>query len=409
MNTAHAIRTLESSVGTASDLQIAQIVALIDAMPSRGAADELLRPHRARFAQLMLPRPVSFTRLLFMPLDSLIVPAAEWRRGGLAIPRTVLAPIADALRACMPGAAMDIDAEGRNGTIGSDRLTALAASIWPQAAIALDALQVPAVWTEATGLPEHDYAAIATIAAGGLASGLALRGLMLDEARPPSAAIGTILGGTAPRGGLVLSAVVAILLARCSGSSTILALATEASGANPSAAVDLAVDHILDTMQAALRADTAIGRSVDRARADIRTLLRSLGEIEPSCASRPGRLLRLNRLQREAGSQVATRCATALQDEFIARLETLPWNASNAMIEHLEATARGIRRLIAHAGPDERSLQLLLDDLHRPGGTLLSGKLRKEDRIRLVEILSGPDQAMLFAEQSRNPTIVEAA
>ena len=65
---------------------------MVDAMPNRGAADQLIAPLRARLAHLRPPRPLRFARLLFLPLDPLIVPAARWRAAQPAIPRTVIPP-----------------------------------------------------------------------------------------------------------------------------------------------------------------------------------------------------------------------------------------------------------------------------------------------------------------------------
>src|SRR5580704_4191496 len=76
----HELRRLHHGLATAPDMQIAKVVAVVDALESRGAADEMIEPLRSRLPQLRLPRPLRFSRLLFMPLDVLIVPNPEWRR-----------------------------------------------------------------------------------------------------------------------------------------------------------------------------------------------------------------------------------------------------------------------------------------------------------------------------------------
>src|ERR1019366_3719591 len=70
-----------------------------DAMPSRGPADQLIAPLRGRLARLRPPRPLRFARLLFLPLDPLIVPAARWRAEQPTIPRTVIPVLAAAVEA----------------------------------------------------------------------------------------------------------------------------------------------------------------------------------------------------------------------------------------------------------------------------------------------------------------------
>ena len=76
----HQLRRLHHGLSTAPDMQIAKVVAVVDALEVRGAADEMIEPLRPRLPQLRLPRPLRFSRLLFMPLDVLIVSNPAWRR-----------------------------------------------------------------------------------------------------------------------------------------------------------------------------------------------------------------------------------------------------------------------------------------------------------------------------------------
>src|SRR5689334_24255463 len=84
------IREVARGLASARDEQIMQVVAMVDAMPNRGPADQLIAPLRPRLARLRPPRPLRFARLLFLPLDPLIVPAARWRAEQPTIPRTVI-------------------------------------------------------------------------------------------------------------------------------------------------------------------------------------------------------------------------------------------------------------------------------------------------------------------------------
>ena len=92
--TAGGLRELQHSLATAQDGQIERVVAMVDALPQRGAADRLIAPIRPRLAQLRPARPLRFCRLLFLPLDPLVVPPTKWRRASLTLPRTVLEPLA---------------------------------------------------------------------------------------------------------------------------------------------------------------------------------------------------------------------------------------------------------------------------------------------------------------------------
>ncbi len=69
----HEIRAVTREVAGADDARVMRIVATVDAMSARGPADELIVPVRHRLAALRPPRPLRFARLLFYPLDPLIV------------------------------------------------------------------------------------------------------------------------------------------------------------------------------------------------------------------------------------------------------------------------------------------------------------------------------------------------
>jgi len=105
------IRKLQQSLFGAEDEQIKRVVAIVDALAERGAADRLIAPLRPRLAQLRPARPLRFCRLLFLPLDPLIVPAPKWRPMSLTIPRTVLEPLAvSVLDAMRPDARAAVEA-----------------------------------------------------------------------------------------------------------------------------------------------------------------------------------------------------------------------------------------------------------------------------------------------------------
>jgi hypothetical protein len=93
-----AVRALTGEIAGAGDHQIMRIVAMVDAMTSRGVADAVIAPLRHRLTRLRPPRPLRFGRLMFHPLDPLIVPAAHWRPGRQAIPRTALMAMAEHVR-----------------------------------------------------------------------------------------------------------------------------------------------------------------------------------------------------------------------------------------------------------------------------------------------------------------------
>ena len=307
-----SLDTLPMDVTAASDAQIAQIVALVDALPDRGVADALIAPLRRRLARLRPHRPVSFTRLLFAPLDPLIVEAPAWRRGSLSVPRTALAPIAKAMRTVLQPEAEATDAEGRLGPILPQRMAELAIAIWPRAAILLDSANAPPDWEEAAGLPAGDYPAIAATVAALLAVALEIETLAITGGAPEEEAVRVILGRTAPRGGEAVSAVVAAMLARLSAPGLILTLGIEATGSNPSKAIDHAIDYTLERLQAAFDTDSAIALDTARAVRDSDRIADMLDHLDRRAALRPERKRRLDRLRQAADALCRQRFEAAL-------------------------------------------------------------------------------------------------
>jgi hypothetical protein len=394
-----AMNVMQASVSTASNAQMLQIVALVDAMPERGAADALIVPLRPRLARLRPPRPLSFTRLMFSPLDKLIVAAPSWRRGSLSVPRTALAPIIVELRALMSAEALQVDAEGRAGPVDPARVTELATSIWPRAAIALDSMDAPLGWLDATGLPRTDYAAIAAIIAAVLSVAVDIHALTRHGDAPSEAAIRTILGRIAPRGGPALSAVVVVLLALLPSKGLIVALGMEAAGSNPSKAIDAAIEHTLDRLQAALEEDRAIGVTMAQATSDTAHIGELLLEFEIGATNRPERKRRIDRLRRLADTMCRARFEAALQEEFLDKLDRLPRDPEDGVVESLETSARGLRQLEMHGrllGSADR-YEAMLEGCREPIHCT-TGKLRVEDRVRLTEILIGAREAIALLQ-----------
>jgi hypothetical protein len=134
--TAAGLRELQHTLASAKDAHIERVVAIVDAMPERGSADGLIAPLRPRLAQIRPARPLRFSRLLFLPLDPLIVPAPKWRPEYLTIPRTALEPLAGSVRDAMDAelrAAVDRAIAGRT-TRDAETIRKAGALLWPAAA-----------------------------------------------------------------------------------------------------------------------------------------------------------------------------------------------------------------------------------------------------------------------------------
>ena len=276
--------------------------------------------------------------------------------------------------------------------------------LWPRAAAALGGMPVPPGWG-ATGLADSDYPPMAAAIAALLGVALGIQAIALMGEAAPEGAIRTILGRTAPRGGPALSAVVAVLLARLPGSGRIVSLATEAAGGSPPRSVDAAVDHVLDSLQAAVDGGSAIGAGLAQATADTAHIVGMLSEVEFSAATRPDRKRRIERARHGAGQLCLERFAAAARQEFTARLDALAAIPDDPAMLALEAGARGLRRLEAagrRLGGGEAydaTLRACLSRLQESSGVLGLG-----DRVRLVEILMGTEQALLALSQVNGGT-----
>jgi hypothetical protein len=150
------LRLLGGVVAGASQQQLARVVALIDGLADRADADRLLERVRPRLRTLGLPRRMGFPRVLFLPLDGLIVVPRNWRPGALDIPRTALATLAGEVHAALGPMAARIDA-GCTGRTMEDQATvsALGQELWPAAAGCLPEA-APASWSRA-GFADRDY------------------------------------------------------------------------------------------------------------------------------------------------------------------------------------------------------------------------------------------------------------
>ena len=173
------VRSLSEELVHASDSKILKVTHMIDRLPDRGEADQLLAPVRARLAALRPSRPMTRTRLLFTPLDALVVGAARWRPGDLLIPRQLIQPLADLL---LPGIPGELPADLHDAD--EPALTRAGAPLWAAAAIRLQALEFPRDWFTPDWQKSHGLTATAVMH---LAAALAviLRHAVVLRSLPP--------------------------------------------------------------------------------------------------------------------------------------------------------------------------------------------------------------------------------
>ena len=186
-----AIREVSRGLVQASDERILRVVTMLDAMPHRGEADQVLAPLRPRLARLRPPRPLRFARLLFLPLDPLIVPAGRWRPEHLTLPRTAIPPIAAMVESALGPIGASVAAMIQGHTTRDHAILEEAGSLLWHAASTLLADPPPAAGWDRTGLALSVYAPMGRRIGALLAQAHRLRDLVNDAAQglaPPMVA-----------------------------------------------------------------------------------------------------------------------------------------------------------------------------------------------------------------------------
>ena len=390
------VRDVVAGLAQARDAQIARVVAMVDEMPERGAADALIQPLRARLAQLRPTRPFGFTRLLFTPFDPVIIPGKRWQRGDVGLPRPALAPLGLALQAALPALSRSIEPSAcRVAPDDRSLIASLGERVWPAAAEAVQRLTVPPEGAEASGLTLADWTEIVAVAAAVLPQAHAVEALAASRTPPADAAIRSVLAKAEPHGGLAVATMVAILLARLPVPARVLALASEGPGTPRRPAADRAMDHTLATLQAAMADGAADTGDATEAAMEASRIAALLSGLEEGAPVSPERRQRLDRIRKEADALCRRRFDRAVATTLQQADTVLGLADGDEMLDNLEGTARDLRRLESagrRLGSSEHYdalVQTVSDRFrdHRNG-------LGLADRVRMVEILSGPDEAL---------------
>ena len=399
------IQALARTVRDAEDPRIVRVVAIVDALINRGLVDQLIAPIRPRLARLQPPRPLRFARLLFHPLDRLIVPAPRWRPEQKTLPRTALRPMADHVRLAMGAAAAAIDAEVAGRTTADTALIGrLGRSLWPDAATILASIgAVPDGWG-ATGLGEAVYRPLAASVAALLGEAPALDALCSEtvaDLLPPAAeTVSGLLGRVVTANQAALPMMIVLLLDRLPEAAGLLPSVREGrQAAVILAAAEEAADLVLGQLdqpsggvQMRIAAGTLVEAGAVAGR--IATLLTHLDTPD----ARPRRREHLRAVRQRLNAGCKDRFVSDLQDDLLARLQP----ASDPVdIAALEAAARGLRVLEseARAVGGGATYDLLLGKAAEAiGCDAMRDRLARVEQVRLVEILSGSDAALAMVD-----------
>lgn len=390
-----AQRELGRELRSASDDQLSRVVAVVDALPVRGAADALLAPVRARLAQLRPDRPLRLSRVLFTPLDPVIVAPLKWRSDSASVPRSALDLLGRLVLARIGALRSELE------TVASQRTSSDAAAVqaigcvlWPAAGRVLQELDMPSDWTEQTGLQPRVWLEIRDGAAVVLS-----RAVRIEEiARAPDNE-DLLQGQLRDRTGCSdasFALVVRVLLARHPRPTDLLCTLANLRDAGAATATEQAISATLDDMEPALdqieTADpnVAVGQAIQLA-----TLFDALDT--------PTRRTRISALRADA----ARLCQERLERSMQGLLEPFAAQSEPGGTDYpaIEATARGVRKLGAAAKRlgGQRALERFMQQSVTAILGLDAAAIDRVDRIRLLEILVGPDAALAYAGAPSQP------
>jgi len=403
---AQDLRVLSRNLATARDEQIMRVVAMVDGLDRRGAADGIIAPLRARLAELHPTRPLRFSRLLFLPLDPLIVPAARWRPGSATVPRTALAPLAAAVEGALgPAGGAIAAAIAGHSSVDKASIAEAGEILWPRAGAILAAAPALAGWP-ATGLPTASAPVIANAVGAVLLAAVPLRGLVAGaeigvvlEPEPVQA----ILAEVATSGSEALAMAVAVLLAWLPEAAELLPRGASVLGPDGTALMRLAVGQaaevLLDRLEARGGSEAVVANRLDISGAAVRRITTLLDALD--AAGPPERRRRLAAIRGRLEQDCRSRFARGIETGVAGALQSMGRSPTPKGLAGVEETARGLRQLEGAArrlGGGAFYDTLLRDTAAAVWASPVDGPLGVADKVRLVEILSGSDEADALLE-----------
>ena len=397
-----AVSRISRRTSLASDSVLQQVVAVLEAVPSRAVLDPIIEAARPRLKLLRPPRPITFTRILFMPFDGAVVPLKEWSAGGGKFPRSALQPIADALRETMGPEAQQISANlGGQNFFDVLQVDAAGRTLWSEAARLAPSLTLPADLPSA-GLNPAQCRELLDLAAAIWRHAEPIWEAKLAAFSGPSPELViAALKGPAQEGLAVFSLALTSLLQRAQSPGSVLATAARISPIAGSIADDKLAEFQREVLQS-LPAEDAV-RAAHLAEEYV-TLLKELETVPPGYIKDRRSIAKpildsLAKLILETSQKIYER-------QFLPALQNPNGKRRAAVVLNIEYLARALRRLDdagrragGFEGFDRLRLaysQKLKVSLHALDG----GGLQRQDIIRLAEILLGTERAMALTASS---------
>lgn len=386
-NLAAEQRRLTHQVASATDEALIRVVAAFDRMADRREADRLLDAARPRLRQLRPPRPIAFTRLLFLPLDGVILPAAGWRRASGGMPRSVLLPLGEAMRAALGAGAAALDAQMAGRHFGELMVVAQAGrALWRLAAVA--PMEMPRDWAE-SGLNAADFTHCLSLAQGVWRQADPLwAALIAAREGPPAELVRALMEAAAQEEPRVIEALLATLLTKAAHPGSVVAAAGR--GAPPGLA-----DRMLDRWIEECRPEIPTNDTGSAARV-AEEFAEALADLDASgaAARQPERRQKIHALRRGVDEACRTTFGEVAKTALLA---PLAGPVEDKAMGGMEMAARDLKRL-ERAGRSLGSESAYDAALHRVTDSFaaLRGRpgVNVADVARLTEILAGPEAAL---------------
>jgi len=407
-----AVRALRHELRGADDQKVTRITGVLDELSDPTINQSLLDPFRDRLATLKPVRPLRFSRVLFVPLDPLIVAGRAWRLGEPSIPRTVLASISSTVRAeCgSEAAAFDQLIAGRRADM-VQAITLAGDVIWPRAAEVLAMAPPPVDWG-ATGLAAAVYPPLARIIASVLRRARQLRRLARDggDGGPEAddKAMKAILQDIAREPAESRIMITRLILLQAPHAAPALrrflsSSQDQAEKASLQHALARGTEQVLAAMENEPEFAKEIGHaSLAHAADEVRRINAVLQEIEHGSGTGKDRL-RLKAIRGHLDLTCRTRFAEGLQAGLVAPLSAASGPVDGASQMRLESCTRDLRTLEMEArkvGGSASYDRLALQASDAVLSAAQAGTLSPARKIRLIEILSGPEAAEALYRQA---------
>ena len=387
---------VQNALASAADAKIAQVVALVDGLDQRGAADALIAPLRSRLSQLRPARPPRLGRLMYLPLDPLIVPTEQWRPELPCIPRGLLPHLTARIERDMGNRAAELAGAVRQLPPGDDwAVDTLGALLWPETSRLLAAAQFTDAEIAQAGIAPADHRAMVPAIATLLRQGSALRRHAARDrlGTPPTLGeLKALLEAAVAGGAASFRLMTTLLLKLFPHVPGLLGLAEHLGGAPAVAQVSretvAAIGYAL--------ADGALDRLDARPRcAEIGRVAALLDSLERSTAGgAPECKAALAAARRELDRSCQASFEALLSASLLEKITTLQDVPNDSQMAALEETARDLRalELATRSLGDKGDNQTRLEDAAR---RLQQGahRLPACDRARLIEIVAGPEAA----------------